>query len=123
MLKFQSVILRGLPGPCVPMLQNYWMRPIHGSCLGVCFARAAVGRFGCMVEGMLGDHVLRYRQTASGRQLKSDGETVGKTADYLSMSGLVVWMGNEDLQLARGRGEGRRRYLDFIASQLFEKQL
>ena len=72
-----------------------------------------------MVEGVLGDRVLRYRQTKSGRRLVADGEVCGRAGDFLSLSGLVVWMGNEDLQLARGRGDGRRRYLDFIASQIY----
>ncbi|MDA7911295.1 hypothetical protein N9B30_04265 [Akkermansiaceae bacterium] len=37
---------------------------------------------------------------------------------YLSESGLVVWMGNEDLDLVRGGGASRRRFLDFIATQV-----
>ncbi len=41
----------------------------------------------------------------------------GQTA-YLEDGGLVVWMGNEDLELVRGPGEARRRYLDFLGAQV-----
>lgn len=51
------------------------------------------------------------------RRLKIDGEEL-KRGDYLESSGLVVWIGNNDLQLISGSGEQRRRYLDFAASQL-----
>lgn len=60
---------------------------------------------------------LQYRE--SGRRLMVDGETQKRTADYLRYSSLVVWMANDDLALVRGGGEGRRRYLDFMAAQLF----
>jgi DNA replication and repair protein RecF len=39
------------------------------------------------------------------------------SASYLQDGGLVVWMGNEDLELVRGSGETRRRYLDFMGVQ------
>lgn len=34
------------------------------------------------------------------------------------MADLSVWMGNEDLELVRGPGDCRRRYLDFLGFQL-----
>lgn len=46
-----------------------------------------------------------------------DGELRATSQEYLRDSGLVVWMGNEDLELIRGGGETRRRYLDFMGSQ------
>lgn len=46
-----------------------------------------------------------------------DGESRGSQGDYLNDGGLLVWMGNEDLELVRGSGEVRRRYLDFIGAQ------
>jgi DNA replication and repair protein RecF len=46
-----------------------------------------------------------------------DGERRATSQDYLRDSGLVVWMGNDDLELIRGGGETRRRYLDFLGSQ------
>ena len=47
-----------------------------------------------------------------------DGEFRKSQSRYLEDGGLVVWMGNEDLELIRGGGESRRRYLDFIGSQI-----
>lgn len=54
----------------------------------------------------------------SRRRLTVDGEVMPQGGGYLRQSGLVVWMGNEDSQLIRGGGEGRRRFLDFLGSQL-----
>ncbi|MFK7911175.1 MAG: DNA replication/repair protein RecF, partial [Akkermansiaceae bacterium] len=53
-----------------------------------------------------------------GVEMKQDGEAVQKQSDYLRGGGLVVWMGNDDLQLVRGSGSVRRRYLDFLGCQL-----
>jgi len=47
-----------------------------------------------------------------------DGEDRSSQGAYLADGGLLVWMGNEDVDLVRGGGEGRRRYLDFIGSQV-----
>lgn len=86
---------------------------------------SAVGeliRFGeekAAVEGAFGDATLRWVQSAKTRRLTVDGERCGRSADYLAHSGLVVWLGNDDILLIRGGGEGRRRFLDFVGSQLF----
>lgn len=55
---------------------------------------------------------------ADGLELSADGETSMSRSAYLADGGLLVWMGNEDLDLIRGPGEGRRRFLDFIGSQI-----
>jgi DNA replication and repair protein RecF len=60
----------------------------------------------------------QVRHSREGLLLKAGGETRTSRAAYLADGGLVVWMGNEDLDLIRGPGEGRRRYLDFIGSQV-----
>lgn len=52
------------------------------------------------------------------RRLTVDGEVLAGGGGYLRQSGLVVWMGNEDVSLIRGGGEGRRRFLDFLGAQL-----
>lgn len=62
---------------------------------------------------------LRMQYRESGRRLMVDGETQKRSADYLRHSALVVWMANDDLALVRGGGDGRRRYLDFMASQMY----
>lgn len=63
---------------------------------------------------------LRFQfSEKSGRKLFLDGETQKRSGDYLRSSELVVWMANDDLALIRGGAEGRRRYLDFMAAQLY----
>lgn len=57
-----------------------------------------------------------YRKGSYG--LRVEGEERSSPNEYLSDGGLVVWMGNEDRELVTGSAEGRRRYLDFLASQL-----
>ena len=53
------------------------------------------------------------------RRLYHHGNDVSRNRDYLDHSGLVVWMGSDDLGLITGRGSRRRRYLDFLAAQLY----
>ncbi len=47
-----------------------------------------------------------------------DGEELSTQSAYLQNSGLVVWMGNEDVELVKGSGGVRRHYLDFLCSQI-----
>jgi DNA replication and repair protein RecF len=70
------------------------------------------------VAGTLGGRELRHRFSPAGRALAVDGAEVTKPRDYLAASGLVVWMGNGDLALVTGPAEERRRYLDFLGTQL-----
>ena len=53
-----------------------------------------------------------------GVEMKVDDEAVPRQSEYLGLGGLIVWMGNDDLELVRGSGRVRRRYLDFIGCQL-----
>ncbi len=76
---------------------------------------------GTAVSGEFGDCELRFQYREGrgrGRSLSVDGETQRRPGEYLRSSGRVVWMANDDLALVRAGGEGRRRYLDFMASQL-----
>ncbi len=79
-------------------------------------AREGGEEFG--VAGEVGGTSLQVRGGGSKLTLRLEGEEVTKRQDYLSESGLVVWMGNEDLELVRGSGEVRRRFLDFLGTQL-----
>lgn len=63
------------------------------------------------------DRQVRYC-SRQGVEMKLDDESVVKQGDYLRDGGLVVWMGNDDLELVRGSGKVRRRYLDFLGCQL-----
>jgi len=76
------------------------------------------GAAGFGVAGEAWEQELQVRGDRKGLILKVEGEEVSSRREYLSESGLVVWMGNDDLDLVRGGGESRRRYLDFIASQV-----
>ncbi len=71
------------------------------------------------VAGTWGEQELKHTQTNGVRELWVDGVATSKPAQYLEASGLVVWMGNGDLELVTGSGEPRRRYLDFLGVQLF----
>ena len=82
---------------------------------------ATLRRIGSKEFGIAGDpwgSERQVRHSRDGMILKVDEETRTSQSDYLDDGGLVVWMGNEDLELVRGPGEGRRRYLDFIGAQV-----
>ena len=76
-----------------------------------------------MIEGSQGEKRLRCAQSATARRLALDGRVCTRSAEYLESSGLVVWMDHRDMNLLRGGGEHRRRYLDFAASQMFPDYL
>lgn len=81
----------------------------------------ALARFGTAGFGIAGDPwgtERKVRWTREAMELEADGEARPNRGAYLADGGLVVWMGNEDLDLIRGPGEGRRRFLDFIGVQL-----
>lgn len=78
-----------------------------------------VGEQGFGVAGSCWEDERRLDYTSSkGLEMKVNEQTVSKQNDYLRLGGLIVWMGNEDMQLIRGRSSSRRRYLDFLGSQL-----
>ena len=82
---------------------------------------ATIARVGSKGFGIAGDPWGSERQVRYSREgmvLKVDEETRPSQTRYLEDGGLVVWMGNEDLELVRGPGEGRRRYLDFLGAQI-----
>jgi len=77
-----------------------------------------IGGGGFGIAGDPWDSERKIRHSQAGLQLQVDGENRSGRSDYLKDGGLVVWMGNEDLDLVRGSGDGRRRYLDFIGAQI-----
>ncbi len=79
-------------------------------------ARIGSGGFG--LAGAPWGCERQVRHSREGLLLKADDEPRASKSAYLADGGLVVWMGNEDLELIRGPGEGRRRYLDFIGAQI-----
>lgn len=78
------------------------------------------GGQGFSVRGQLDDYELGLRHSAkSGRKLAVDGENQGRSSAYLRYSGLLVWIASNDLALVKDGGSVRRRYLDFMAAQLY----
>ncbi len=78
-------------------------------------------RLGSKGFGIAGDpweSERRIRYSREGLFLDANEEARPSQTRYLEDGGLVVWMGNEDLELVRGPGEGRRRYLDFLGAQI-----
>ncbi|MES2996397.1 MAG: DNA replication and repair protein RecF [Verrucomicrobiota bacterium] len=57
-------------------------------------------------------------QPDNSLELHADGDLRPSRTAYLADGGLIVWIGNEDLELVRGPGEIRRHYLDFIGTQI-----
>lgn len=62
---------------------------------------------------------LKFLWQDGRRSLHAAGRSDLSPSRYLASSTVLVWMGNDDLALVRGSGEGRRRYLDFLGSQAF----
>ena len=73
------------------------------------------GGFGVAGEAWEMERRVRWQ---GGLELAVDGEPREGPGAYLVDGGLIVWMGNEDLDLVRGSAENRRHYLDFIGSQV-----
>lgn len=86
-----------------------------------CQGAAELVRFGAAAFGVAGTFDGRELRHRGGdvRELSLDGTTVRKPAEYLAASGLVVWMGNGDMELVSGSSDSRRRYLDFLGTQVF----
>ena len=78
--------------------------------------RFGESRFG--LAGKFGETELKILGSPRTRKLFHDGSPIEKATDYLAESGLVVWMGNGDLDLVQGTSSARRHYLDFTAAQL-----
>lgn len=71
---------------------------------------------GFAIEGIFNDTRLSCRHTGDGRELSLDSKIQSKSADYLAV-GRVTWFANTDLELVKGGGSLRRRYLDFLGVQ------
>lgn len=61
-------------------------------------------------------HEIKAYWSARERQLSLDGRPVRRLADYLGVLRAVVFC-TEDLQLVKGAGRTRRRFLDLLLSQ------
>lgn len=72
--------------------------------------------------GMLRSLRLAIAYGSGGRRLWLDELPENDSARYLAV-GRVVWFSGEDRELIRGSGTMRRRYLDFVCSQIFPTYL
>src|SRR5580765_1204960 len=63
-----------------------------------------------------GEHETRMYWSAAEKNLVLDGQPVRKLTDYLGVIRTVVFC-TEDLQLVKGTGRNRRRFLDLLLSQ------
>lgn len=74
------------------------------------------GTLGFALRGQLGAQQLEVSWVAGSRKLRLDGVPQSRSDFYLTC-GRITWFGNEDIELVRGGGAGRRRYLDFFGLQ------
>ena len=77
-----------------------------------------IGSKGFGIAGDLWDTERQLRHSRDGLSLQVNDGMIASQNRYLEDGGLIVWMGNEDLELVRGPGEIRRRYLDFLGAQI-----
>jgi DNA replication and repair protein RecF len=69
------------------------------------------------VSGRIENHRLEFRYSALRRKVSIDEVEQKTLGEYLSL-GRVVSFANTDIELVRGGSDARRRYLDFLGSQV-----
>lgn len=72
------------------------------------------------VSGNVDAHTLDFRYSALRRKIAFDGVDQSSPDEYLR-AGRAVSFANTDIELVRGTSEPRRRFLDFIGSQIDAK--
>ena len=73
-------------------------------------------RRGFVADGYLGTRHLQFYFSRERKKLALDEVEQQSAAEYLQV-GRLVYFGNADIELVRGGGEVRRRFLDFVAMQ------
>jgi DNA replication and repair protein RecF len=76
-----------------------------------------LGEKSLLVAGHYDDHVLRFRYSGLRRKVEFDEIEQRTLAEYLRLA-RVVSLANADIELVRGSSEARRRYLDFVGTQI-----
>jgi DNA replication and repair protein RecF len=74
------------------------------------------------LDGHWNEHHLRLKFTNSLKAFALDSKPQSRSADYLLVA-RVSWISNDDIQLVRGSGSYRRRYLDFLGAQVVPNYL
>ncbi len=75
-----------------------------------------LGTEGFGIDGHAGGRHLTFHFGSAGRSLVLDSKPLSRTEDYLDVA-RVAWFANTDLELVRGSGSVRRRFMDFLGSQ------
>ena len=74
------------------------------------------------LDGHWGERHMHMKFTDALKHFALDSKPQSRSADYLAVA-RVVWISNDDLQLVRGSGSPRRRYLDFLGAQVVPNYL
>lgn len=69
------------------------------------------------LEGRLSETRMRLHYDGQKKRLELDGVAQTRSEDYLQL-GRIAWFSNDDLELIRGGGSTRRRFLDFTCTQI-----
>jgi DNA replication and repair protein RecF len=75
------------------------------------------GEHAFALEGRIQNHTLQFRYSALRRKVSLDDVEQRPLGEYLRLA-RVVSFANTDIELVRGGSESRRRYLDFLGSQI-----
>ena len=76
------------------------------------------GAKGLVVDGIVDNRHMQFYYSPKRRKLALDSVEQKDAHDYLQVARLVFFA-NTDIDLIRGTGEERRRFLDFLGSQFF----
>jgi DNA replication and repair protein RecF len=79
-------------------------------------------RFGAksfVTDGYVSGYHLQYYHSLSRRKIAIDSVEQKKPSSYVDVA-RVVYFANSDIDLIRGPGDGRRRFLDFMGAQVFK---
>ncbi len=74
------------------------------------------GRRGFVVDGHAKERHLQFYFSKERKKLALDSVPQTTAHEYLQL-GRVVWFSNADIDLTRGAGDLRRRFLDFVCAQ------
>lgn len=76
------------------------------------------GAKGLVTDGFVSNYHLQFYYSKTRRKLALDAVEQKTSNSYLDVA-RVVYFANADIDLIRGSGEDRRRFLDFVGIQLF----
>jgi DNA replication and repair protein RecF len=74
------------------------------------------------LDGYWNERHLHVKYAGALKAFALDSKPQSRSADYLAVA-RVAWISNDDLQLVRGGGSQRRRYLDFLGAQVVPEYL